>query len=253
MSSPASYPIESVENAVRVLLMFREQRVLRVAEVSNTLGIARSSAHRMLTTLQAQGMLRQDTATRGYRVGARLVELGIAVIGVTDIRADARPILEDLAKTTGETVHLVVLEGTQIIFIDGVEGGYAIRAALRVGDRAPAHASAAGKVLLGGLAEVELRKRYPGARLQGGTADAISTRRKLETELVHVRERGYALNHSESEAGLHALSAPVHDASGAVRAAITVSGPSLRLSDKELERLSRTVLDGAARLEAQLN
>jgi IclR family transcriptional regulator, acetate operon repressor len=252
MSSPASYPIESVENAARVLLMLRDQRILRVAEVAADLGVARSSAHRMLTTLQAQGLLRQDEATRGYRVGPRLVELGIAVIGATDLKAEARPVLEELSKATGETVHLIVLEGTQIVFVDGVEGSHAIRAALRNGDRAPAHAGAAGKALLAELTLPELRSRYPGARLRGGTSRAITTRRDLEAGLAQVRERGYATNFGESEDGLHAISAAVRDRAGTPRAAITIAGPSERLSAADLERLSVVLLAGTERLAERL-
>ncbi len=253
MSSPASYPIESVENAARVLLMLRDKRILRVAEVSADLGIARSSAHRMLTTLQAHGLLRQDAASRGYRAGARLVELGIAVIGATDLRAEARPILEELAKATDETIHLVVLEDTQILFVDGVEGNHVIRAALRVGDRGPAHAAAAGKVLLAALSPADFRARYPTARLRGGTDRAIAGRRELEAELERVRAAGYATNFGESETSLHAVSAPVLDATGTARAAISLSGPSSRLTEADLERLSGVIIDAASRLSALLS
>jgi Transcriptional regulator len=253
MSSPASYPIESVENAARVLLMLRRKSILRVAEVAAELGIARSSAHRMLTTLQAHGLLRQDPASRGYRAGARLVEIGIAVIGATDLRAEARPILEELAKETSETVHLIVLEDTQILFVDGAEGSHVIRAALRTGDRGPAHAAAAGKVLLAALPQAEFRARYPTSRLRGGTDRAIIARRDLEAELERVREAGYATNVGESEAGLHAVSAPVVDTTGAARAAISLSGPSSRLAAADLDRLSGVVIDAAARLGALLS
>jgi len=248
MNSSARYPIESVENAARVLLMLRKTRLLRVGEVADELGVARSSAHRMLATLQAQGLLKQDAATRGYHAGFRLVELGLAVIGATDLRAEARPVLESLAKTTRETVHLIVLEGTQIVFVDGVEGDHVIRAALRVGDRAPAHAAAAGKVLLAALPEEELRSRYPQTRLRGGTDLAIATRADLEAELALIRKRGYATNCSESEDGLHAVAAAVFDGGGAAQAALSVSGPSSRLSDTDLDRLGSVVLAACGRL-----
>ncbi|MTD59134.1 IclR family transcriptional regulator [Amycolatopsis pithecellobii] len=253
MSAPASYPIESVENAARVLLMLRSQRVLRVAEVAAELGIARSSAHRMLTTLQSQGLLRQEPATRGYGPGPQLIQIGVAVIGATDLRAEARPTLERLCQDIGETVHLISLDGATIVFLDGVEGRFAIRAALRAGDRAPAHASAAGKVLLASLSRDQLRERYPGSRIQGGTNKAISTRRMLENELETVREQGYALNLGESEAGLHAIAAPVRDATGNVRAAISISGPSERLTEEKLTGHVRTLLDAVDQLSTVLS
>lgn len=252
MPSQVNYPIESVENAARVLLMLRTQRLLRVAEVATELGIARSSAHRMLTTLQAHGLLRQDPATRSYAAGPQLVQLGVAVIGATDLRADARPTIERLCQSTGETVHLIVLDGSMILFLDGVEGRYAIRAAERTGDRAPAHASAAGKVLLAALTKEQLRERYPGSRIRGGTAEAMSSRRALEEELEVVREQGYATNLGESEVGLHAVAVPVRDALGTVRAAISVSGPSARLPEAALIEHAQTAMEAAQLLSQNL-
>lgn len=246
MSAPASYPIESVENAARVLLMLRTQRALRVAEVAAELGIARSSAHRMLTTLQSQGLLRQDPATRSYAAGAQLVQIGVAVMGATDLRAEARPTLERLSHDLGETVHLIVLDESSIVFLDGVEGRFAIRAAERTGDRAPAHASAAGKVLLAALTREQLRERYGSGRISGGTALAATSRKVLEEQLDVVREQGFAVNLGESELGLHAVAAPVYDGAGVVRAAISISGPSVRLDkDTLLEHVS--VLQHATR------
>lgn len=253
MSAPASYPIESVENAARVLLMLRSQRVLRVAEVASELGIARSSAHRMLTTLQSQGLLRQEPESRGYAAGPQLVQIGVAVIGGSDLRAEARPTIERLCRDIGETVHLIVLDGSTIVFLDGAEGRSAIRAAERTGDRAPAHASAAGKVLLASLSRDQLRELYPGSRIQGGTDKAASSRRVLEDELEAVRQQGYALNLGESEQGLHAVAALVRDAAGNVRAAISISGPSVRLTEEKLSQHVRVLLEATAQLSKVLS
>lgn len=238
MPAAAGYPIESVENAARVLLMLRTQRLLRVAEVAAELGLARSSAHRLLTTLQAHGLLQQDAASRGYGAGLQLVQIGAAVMGATDLRAQVRPTLERLCRELGETLHLIVLDGASIVFLDGVEGRFAIRAAVRTGDRAPAHPSAAGKVLLAALSQDELRERYRAGRIAGGTNQAVATRHALEAQLAGVREQGFATNLGESETGLHALAAPVLDAAGSVRAAVSVSGPSHRLTESDLGRLA---------------
>lgn len=242
MTSAASYPIESVENAARVLLMLRERSLLRVAEVAADLEIARSSAHRMLTTLQSQGLLRQDPATRGYTAGPQLVEIGVAVIGAGDLRAEFRPTLERLVNDLGETAHLIVLDGTSIVFLDGVEGRFAIRAAERTGDRAPAHPSAAGKVLLAALPVEQLHERYPTSRLRGGTSEAVTSRRRLEEELEEVRANGYALNLGESELGLHAVAVAVRDPAGKARAAISISGPSVRLTEERLVEYARILM-----------
>lgn len=135
MSSPAAYPIESVDNAAQILLMLRKMPELRVSNVAQQLGVARSTAHRMLTTLQARELLRQDPVTKAYLAGSALVDISLVVIGAADLRIDARAELERLADATSETVHLLVLQGTEIVFIDGIEGRHAIRAAVRSGQR----------------------------------------------------------------------------------------------------------------------
>lgn len=231
MASPAAYPIESVDNAAQILLMLRETPDLRVASIATHLGVARSTAHRMLTTLQARDLLRQDPVTKAYRAGSALVDIGLAVIGAADLRIDARAEMERLAAATGETVHLLVLEGTEAVFVEGVEGRHAIRAAVRTGHRSPAHASAAGKVMLAELSRADLRSRYPGAVLRGGTPRALQSRTDLEAELERVRDRGYALNHSESEPNLTAVAMAVKDAQGRLRGAMSVSGPEQRLGE----------------------
>lgn len=231
MSVPASYPIESVDNAARILLMLMETPNLRVANVARDLGVARSTAHRMLTTLQARGLLRQDPATKSYGPGVSLVELGMAVMGAVDLRAEIRPVLDKLAGDTGETAHLLVLEGAEVAFLDGVESKRVIRAAARSGQRSPAHTSAAGKALLARLDEEELRRRYPTPRLRGGTANALATRTALIVELEQIRQRGYATNLSESETDLHAVAVAVCDRHGNPRCALSVSGPASRLGD----------------------
>lgn len=251
MTVTASYPIESVSTAAQILLMLRDHRTLRVAKVAQHLGVARSTAHRMLTTLQDTGLLRQDEVSKEYLAGPALVELGMAVIGATDIRTQARPVIESLAGATGETVHLLVLEGTETVFLDGVEGRHVIRAALRVGSRGPAHASAAGKALLSCLPAEELRARYPGSRLSGGTDRAPKTRHKLEEILAEVRRRGYASNFSESEPGLTAVAAAVPSRNGLSRFALSVSGPADRLGS-DVTALGAEVVRHAELLGARL-
>ncbi len=251
MPVPASYPIESVGNAARILLMLREHPALRVAAVAGELGVARSTAHRMLTTLQEVGLLSQNRETKEYRAGPALVEIGVAVIGSSDIRAESRSVLGLIAEETGETAHLLALEGTETIFVDGVEGRHVVRAILRIGHRGPAHASAAGKALLAELGKEELRLRYPGTKLHGGTPNALMTRRELELELERVRQLGYATNFSESEPDLTAVAVALHDSRGVTRGALSVSGPAQRLGT-DLTAIVDTLREQARQLGSRI-
>ncbi len=225
MNAPASYPIESVDNAATILLMLRAGSGVRVGQVATELSVARSTAHRLLTTLQARGLLRQNPATKVYKHGPALVELGLAVMASADLRLDARPLLESIAEHTGETTHLLILEGTETVFIDGVEGRHVIRSALRIGHRGPAQASAAGKVLLADLSPEELARRFPANRISGGTTSAVQSRQALRTALERTREDGYGVNDGESEPDLYAVSVGLRDRGGALHGAISVSGP----------------------------
>jgi IclR family transcriptional regulator, acetate operon repressor len=240
-SRAAAYPIDSVSKAVHTLLLLKDQRSLRVADVAVHLDVARSTAHRILTTLQAEGMLRQETGTRTYSAGHELIELGMRLIGLVDLRSEARPILESLVDETSETAQLVVLDGAEIIFAEGVEGKHAIRAGLRTGVRAPAHASAAGKALLAQLSAAELQIRYGGTRLTGGTERAVSTRLELQRELQATRVRGYATNFSESEPDLTAVSVVVRGLNGVPRAALSVSAPAVRIAPDDVPRLAKII------------
>ncbi|MCP2281012.1 IclR family transcriptional regulator [Nocardia amikacinitolerans] len=252
MATAANYPIESVDNAVRILLMLRHRRSLRAARVADELGVARSTAYRMLTTLQARDMLRQDAVSKEFGPGPALVELGIAVIGAADLKAEARPTLERLAERTGETVHLCALEGAHTLFLDGVEGGHVIRAGLRIGQRLPAHSTSAGKVLLAALDPAEILQRFPKAKLTGGTERALKTRRALEVELDEVRQRGIALNLSESESDLNAVSVAIRDSRGVARGALTISGPAYRLPVERISELTADLLSGEREIAARL-
>lgn len=248
----AAYPVESIDNAARILLAFRTKRQVRVSEMAAELSVARSTAHRMLTTLADRGLVRQDPQTKAYIPGPALVELGLAVIGVADMRAMIRPVLEQLAETTGETLHLLVLEGAETVFLDGVESKHVIRASQRVGVRGPAHASAAGKVMLALLDPQALRARFPVSPLRGGTERAIASWPEFEAELDAVRKLGYATNLQESEPGLHAISVALTDSSGMVRGALSVSGPAERMG-RDLIRFVEPLRAAAEELRPRLS
>jgi IclR family acetate operon transcriptional repressor len=228
-----SYAIESVENAAKTLLMLRDRPSIRAIDVSTELGVARSTAHRMVTTLARAGLLRRGASDKSYTAGYALVELGMAVIGTADLRAEIAPVLTHLAATTGETTHFLIREQDEVVFVSVAEGSHIIRASSRVGSRLPAHVTSAGKCLLAALSEDQLSALYPARRrLAGGTDGAIRTRKRLFEEIEEVAARGWAVNRSESEPGLVAVSAAVHDARGTALGAISVSGPADRIEPR---------------------
>src|SRR5439155_12588696 len=143
-----SYPIESVNNALKLLLMFRDHQTIRVADAGKALGVARSTAHRLFAMLHHFGFVTQDPVTRAYQAGPALVEVGLSVVGLMDIRGHARPYLTELRDEVDETVHLAQLQGARVLFLDSVESTRPVRVGGRVGQVMHAHVTSTGQLRL---------------------------------------------------------------------------------------------------------
>ena len=248
-SAPA-YPLSSVDNALRLLTLLHVRGSLRVAEAAAELGVAASTAHRLLAMLRARGFAEQD-GSRAYRPGPALV--GLASVGSPrpDLSTAAHGPLAALARTTGETTHLVVLEGNGVRFVDGVDGEQPLRVGSRVGVLLPAHATSGGKALLAELAPEELRALY-AAGLPTTRAGAVRDLAALRRELGRVRRQGFALNLEESERGVNAVGTCVRSASGAAVAAAVVAAPAARCGRRELLELTVPLLETARKVSASL-
>lgn len=241
-ASPA-YPITSVGNALRLLKLFSERDSIRLTDACQYLDVAHSTAHRLLAMLIHHGFVRQDPGNRAYLPGPALVEIGLAVMQKVDIRAQARPVLQRLAATFRETVHLATLEGAEVRFIDAVESPRALRVAQRLGNVLPAHCTSAGKALLADLPDEQVRALYAGATsLPGKTDRSMTTLAQLLATLAEVRATGYATNYEESEEGVGSVAIVLRDASGKAVAAVAVAVPTSRLS----QALRREISDALA-------
>ncbi len=227
--APPQYPIESVDNALKVLLLLGERPSVRLTDVSQYLGVASSTAHRLLATLQFRGYVRQDSATRGYVPGPTLDGLAMGVLRRLDVRTRARPVLEKLNADLQETVHLGRLEGADVHFIDSIESSRALRVGGRLGRSIPAHCTSNGKALLAGLGEEELHRLYPDEQLRQLTPHSIGTRSRLFEVLDEVRTRGFATSDEESEEGVSSLAVAL-PSRHSPRLAVNASAPLSRLT-----------------------
>jgi IclR family acetate operon transcriptional repressor len=236
-----SYPISSVNNALRLLLLFREQQSVRLTEACQYLGVAHSTAHRLLAMLAFHGFVRQDPGSRAYVAGPALVDVGLAVVQALDVRGQARPALEELAARFEETAHLAVLEGNQIRYLDAVESNRTLRVTARTGALTPAHCTSVGKALLAELSAEDLRALYPQPnRLETRTSRSITTLKQLQKELEAVRKQGYALNHEESEDGVGSV-AIAYRGLGQQSASIAVAAPTSRLDDERIAAMAQAL------------
>lgn len=240
-SQPA-YPITSVDNALRLMLMIKDKGRIRLSDAAAELGVSTSTAHRLLAMLQFHGLARQEPNMRTYVPGPVLLDMGLAAVRNMDIRAHARPILADLAMKLGETVHLAQLEGANVRYLIGAEGEEALRVADRTGQVVPAHTSATGRVLLADL-PVGLLTPILTRLQEQGDVDLPA----LQTELEQIRERGYALNHRDDD--VVSMATPVRDRNDVTIAAINAVGPSGRMAPRHHLRVARQLHTAAAQLE----
>jgi DNA-binding IclR family transcriptional regulator len=249
MSVPSArepkHPIGSVDNALKLLLMFRERPTIRISEASDALGVGRSTGHRLMAMLEYHGFVEQDPQTKAYASGSALREIGLRVVHQMDVRSHVRPHLEQLARQVNETAHLAVLEGSAILFLDGIESTRAVRTGLRIGLSVPAHCTAAGKVLLSALPLQELRELFSSPRLTQCTPYSLKTRAALERELAEVREVGYSITVGENEPDIAAVAALVRDSQGRARGALGISVPRARFDDRYAQDLLAPLKDAA--------
>lgn len=248
--APPQYPIESVDNALRVLLLLRDQPSMRLTDVSRYLGVASSTAHRLLATLQYRGFVRQDPASRSYLPGPSLDSLAIGLLRRLDVRTRAHPVLERLNAELDETVHLGRLEGCDVHFIDSIESSRALRVGGRLGRSVPAHCTSNGKVMLATMDDDEVRRLYPEEALVQLTPASVATRTQLLELLSKVREQGYATSEEESEEGVASVAVAL--ASRSPRLAINASAPVARLSAKSRNGILKQVRAAAGEIDQLL-
>jgi DNA-binding IclR family transcriptional regulator len=242
----------SVGKALALLRMLQDHKTLRVMDVSRGLGIAPSTAHRLLTMFAESGFLRQETRNSAYSIGPALVEFATVIAGQVDIEMLVRPYVSELARELNETALLCVLRGDRVVYLDAVESTHALRAVSQTGRSIPAHATAGGKALLAQVAVPDLCRIYPNESLGRLTPKTVDSRTALLAQLARIRERGYALNAEESELHFAACGAVVRDRTGMPKAAIVVAGPAARLRRYEPGRVAAAVRSACANASAVL-
>lgn len=225
--------VQSVDRALTILEMLARVGEAGVTEIATQLGVHKSTAFRLVSTLESHRLVEQ-TADRGrYRLGVGILRLAGATTARLDLVQQARPVCIQLAADTGETVNIAVLSERSALYLDQIAGSSALQPHNWVGQHIPLHATSNGKVLLSGLGEPQLKDVL--GTLARFTAKTITTRSMLREELSGVRERGYAVAVDELEEGLTAAAAPVRNAHGDVVASMSVSGPSFRLTSARVE------------------
>lgn len=250
LKTPPPYAIASVDHALRAAAMLQLEGGLTVSEIANRLGVARSTAHRLLAMLVYRDFAVQDE-DRLYRAGPVLELAAHSPSKVSALRAAALPHLHRLVDRVGETANVAIRTGDTSRFIASVECRQALRVGSREGMVFPAHRTTAGLLLLAELSAAELDNLYAAERYQDRPEERPDLG-SLRAELARVRRRGFALNRERSERGLVAVGVVVRDADGTARAGLSVSMPSVRYDPRQLQPLVAILTAAGHDLETSL-
>ena len=239
------YKINALDNGLGVLLLLMERDSVTVTEVAAHLDLARSTSHRILSTFEQRGFVSLAASRHGYTVGPALADIWGPRNLDPEARLGIRPILKLAAQRTNVTVHSVVLLGSQVLLIDAVESEQSDRRSFRAGMVRPAHASAAGKLLLSRLAEGQLLAFFPQEELMRLNPRTIGTRTELFEELRVIREVDYAFSLRESEDNFDAVAVIASGSNWRDRVAIMAVVPTERSGEAELMRIARELSTAA--------
>lgn len=238
--------VQSVDRAVTILEALAHAGEAGVTDVAAELGVHKSTAFRLLGTLEQRGLVEQADDRGKYRIGIGLVRLASTTTARLDLVKQGRPACQKLAAETGETINIAILAENSALYLDQIAGSAALQPHNWVGRRIPLHATSNGKVLLAPLDRSEVDELLPD--LEAYTDRTITRRATLHRELAEVHERGYAVAVDELEEGLSAIAAPVYDAHGDLIAALSVSGTTYRLDADTLASTAGPLLDAAAEI-----
>lgn len=239
--------MQSVDRAISILQVLARHGAARVTEIAVELGVHKSTVFRLLATLEARGLVGQNSERGSYQLGYGVVQLAAGAARKHDLSLIGRPACQELAATVGETVNVAIHDGHTVISIDQVIGSATVTSVNWVGQRTPLHATSAGKVFLAHMPPEQVDAVLTEG-LDSYTPHTVVDPAVLGQQLALVRERGYAYTLEEHEIGLAAVAAPIRSLDGEVVAAVAISGPRYRLDEDTIPGLAQHVLAAAAEI-----
>lgn len=250
--SPPAYPVAGVGNVLNLLHFLEERQRVKLSEVSAELGIGASTAHRLLSMFQYFGFVEKDERSHAYGIGPAFVSLAISIAAKRLMLDRIRPVLASLVDDLNETVHVAMLKGSDVVYMDGIESKKSERATSRTGFMIPAYATASGKAILAELTDEHIERLYPSESLARLTSHTLETRDALFHDLKQTRERGFAVNENESQLGFFACACPIRPLGAALRMSIVVAAPSRRFR-KHRDRLAESLRDSAQAASVEIS
>lgn len=244
--------LSSVRNALLILKSFSTfEPTKRVSELSISLGLAKSTVSRLLSTLASEGFVTKDEKTQAYRLGLSVLTLGGIITNDLEIHKEATPVLSKLVNDTGETAHLAILDELDTIYIHKEECNHPVRILTHLGRRNPSYCTSSGKVLLA-FSESNIVEKVIEDGLVAHMNNTITNPEQLRNELDTIRKQGFAVSTEELTEGTRSVAAPIRDYTGKIVSAVNVVGPIQRMTDHKINKIAKKVMEAGNKASERL-
>ncbi|MHB8156404.1 MAG: IclR family transcriptional regulator [Desulfocucumaceae bacterium] len=248
---PPENPVHSVERALAILeALGRNSQGYGCTELGQLLGLHKSTVHRLVSTLLSYGFAEKDPYTEKYKLGTKIMHLGLEALNSLDFRKVSIPYLQELVQLSGETVQLAVLDGNEVLILERDHSPEAIT--VNLGLRGYVHCTAEGKVLLAFIPAEKALALLESRDMHKFTINTITEINQMTSHLEKVRSQGFAINAEEMVDGVRAIAAPVFDHTGKIKAALSITGPSSRLTLERIYRLVTVLKETCTSISMQL-
>jgi DNA-binding IclR family transcriptional regulator len=247
-----SESIRAVERALDVLMCFTSQTPeLSMTQISELVGINKSTVHRLLATLEGKRFVERDPTTGAYRLGIRLIQMAFLTMEHNDLRRLATPFLHDLCDQYHENVNLSVLDDTDVVYVDVIESAQRIKLAASRGQRLPAFCTASGKAILAFVPEENVKSILERG-MSRYTQNTILSQKAFFENIQEARERGFALSEQEFEEGINAIAAPIYNSNGKPIASVSIAGPAYRLTRERMIEIGSSLVAAASNIAREV-
>lgn len=245
--------VKSVSRALDIItIVSMKKGGIGVTEIAKQIDINKSSVYRILSTLVQYGYIEQDSETGRYKLGYKFLEVSTKLLDSIDLREEAKPFLLELENETNEVIHLVVYDQGEVVYIEKLEGNETLRMHSKVGKRAPMHCTSVGKAILAHLPSSVVLEILERRGMAMHTEHTITDKDQFLKELIQVKQKGYALDLEENEKGITCIAAPIFDHLGKVIAAISISGPTMRMTNERMGTLQDRMIEVGKQISVRL-
>lgn len=245
--------VQSIIRAFKIIEAFnRKHKELSISDLADKTSLSKSTVHRLVSTLVELRILKQNPDNLRYQLGLKIFEIGQIAYHQMDLRHIAKESLERLSQLTGETTHLVVMDENEILYIDKIDSFQAVNMTSYIGQRLPAHSSAVGKILISYFSEEQLENYILCKGLPAKTKNTITDPDILKEKLIQVKKQGYSIDNEENEPYVRCVATCIKNYQGNPVAAISVSGPVMRMTDGKIKTITKEICSTAEEISALL-